>query len=81
MYAIRSYYGILLRREEFDRDLFYMFKNISRIILVFTAILWGLSIWDIAITPIFASAGIAGIAIALAAKDTLANFFCGISIS
>lgn len=72
--------GILLRREEFDRDLFYMFKNISRIVIVFTAILWVLTIWDIAITPIFASAGIAGIAIALAAKDTLANFFGGISI-
>lgn len=72
--------GILLRREEFDRDLFYMFKNISRIIIVFTAILWILTIWKIAITPIFASAGIAGIAIALAAKDTLANFFGGISI-
>ncbi len=72
--------GILLRREEFDRDLFYMFKNISRIVVVFTSILWILTIWDIAITPIFASAGIAGIAIALAAKDTLANFFGGISI-
>ncbi len=72
--------AILLRREEFDRDLFYLFKNVSRIIVVFTVFLWALTIWDIELTPIFASAGIAGIAIALAAKDTLANFFGGISI-
>lgn len=72
--------GVLLRREEFDRDLFYLFKNVSRILVVFTCILWILNVWNIAITPIFASAGIAGIAVALAAKDTLANFFGGISI-
>lgn len=72
--------GVLLRREEFDRDLFYLFKNVSRILVVFTCILWILTVWNIAITPIFASAGIAGIAVALAAKDTLANFFGGISI-
>jgi small-conductance mechanosensitive channel len=39
-----------------------------------------LSIWQINITPLLASAGIAGIAIAIAAKDTLANFFGGISV-
>lgn len=67
-------------RESLDKDLFYLLKNVSRIVLVFTTILWILTIWDVALTPIFASAGIAGIAIALAAKDTLANFFGGISI-
>ena len=39
-----------------------------------------LSIWKINITPLLASAGIAGLAIAIAAKDTLSNFFGGISI-
>ncbi|PID77392.1 MAG: mechanosensitive ion channel protein MscS [Deltaproteobacteria bacterium] len=72
--------GVLLRREKFDRDLFYLFKNVSRIVVVFTSILWILVVWGIELTPIFASAGIVGIAIALAAKDTLANFFGGISI-
>ena len=39
-----------------------------------------LSIWKVNVTPLLASAGIAGVAVALAAKDTLANFFGGISI-
>ncbi|MEW6214412.1 MAG: mechanosensitive ion channel domain-containing protein [Nitrospirota bacterium] len=39
-----------------------------------------LSVWKISITPLLASAGIAGAAVAFAAKDTIANFFGGISI-
>ncbi len=70
----------LLKRAKFDRDLFYLFKNVSRILVVFTAILSIMVIWGVQLAPIFASAGVAGIAIALAAKDTLANFFGGISI-
>ena len=70
----------LFGKKSVDRDLFYLVKNISRIIIFFLTIVWILIIWRINLTPIFASAGIAGIAIALAAKDTLANFFGGISI-
>ncbi len=63
-----------------DKTHFYMIKNISRIVILFTGILWGLVIWKVNLTPLFASAGIIGIAIALAAKDTLANFFGGIAL-
>ncbi|MCI5210665.1 MAG: mechanosensitive ion channel family protein, partial [Candidatus Electrothrix sp. ATG2] len=63
-----------------DKTRFYMLKNISRIILLFLGIIWALIIWDVNLTPLFASAGIVGIAIALAAKDTLANFFGGIAL-
>ena len=66
--------------EKMDKTHFYMLKNISRIVLLFTGILWGLVIWRVNLTPLFASAGIIGIAIALAAKDTLANFFGGIAL-
>ena len=66
--------------EKMDKTHFYMLKNISRIVLLFTGILWGLVIWKVNLTPLFASAGIIGIAIALAAKDTLANFFGGIAL-
>ncbi len=66
--------------EKIDKTHFYMIKNISRIIILFTGILWGLVIWKVNLTPLFASAGIIGIAIALAAKDTLANFFGGIAL-
>jgi len=63
-----------------DKTHFFMLKNISRIVILFTGILWGLVIWKVNLTPLFASAGIIGIAIALAAKDTLANFFGGIAL-
>ena len=66
--------------EKIDKTHFYMIKNISRIVILFTGILWGLVIWKVNLTPLFASAGIIGIAIALAAKDTLANFFGGIAL-
>ncbi len=66
--------------DKMDKTHFYMIKNISRIALLFTGILWGLVIWKVNLTPLFASAGIIGIAIALAAKDTLANFFGGIAL-
>lgn len=39
-----------------------------------------LSLWRINITPVIASAGIAGAAVAFAAKDTIANFFGGVSV-
>ena len=63
-----------------DPDIFLLFKNVSRILILFFTILWILLIWEVNLAPLFASAGIIGIAIALAAKDTLANFFGGISV-
>jgi len=69
-----------LEKSRIDRDLFILVKNVSRVLIIFAGLSWGLIIWDIDLTPLFASAGIAGIAIALAAKDTMANFFGGISL-
>jgi small-conductance mechanosensitive channel len=62
------------------KDLFMLLKNVLRVVAILAGLLWLLAIWQISLTPLFASAGIAGIAVALAAKDTLANFFGGISI-
>ncbi|HIJ79816.1 MAG: mechanosensitive ion channel family protein [Desulfobulbaceae bacterium] len=69
-----------LSRGKMGKDLLLLLKNVVRVVIVILVLLWLLSIWDINLAPIFASAGIAGIAVALAAKDTLANFFGGISI-
>ncbi|XOF33414.1 MAG: mechanosensitive ion channel family protein [Candidatus Electrothrix sp. YB6] len=66
--------------KAFDKTAFYMLKNVSRILLLFIGILWVLIIWEVNLTPLFASAGIVGIAVALTAKDTLANFFGGIAL-
>ena len=67
-------------RGKIGKDLFMLLKNVIRVIVLIAGLLWFLGIWHVDLTPFFASAGIAGIAVALAAKDTLANFFGGISI-
>ncbi len=67
-------------KGKIGKDLFMLMKNVLRVVVIIAGLLWLLAIWQISLTPLFASAGIAGIAVALAAKDTLANFFGGISI-
>ena len=73
-------FAVISRRGNIGREIFYLFKNVIRVTVIVVGVLWILAIWQINLTPLFASAGIAGIAVALAAKDTLANFFGGISI-
>ena len=70
----------VLGGRSIDPDIFLLFKNVSRILVLLFTILWILLIWKVNLSPLFASAGIIGIAIALAAKDTLANFFGGVSV-
>jgi len=49
-------------------------------VIVFVALLWTLSAWDVNITPFLASAGVVGIALAFAAQSTVPNLFGGISV-
>lgn len=70
----------IVERGKIGADLFLLLKNMLRVVAVVAGLLWLLAIWNVNLTPLFASAGIAGIAVALAAKDTLANFFGGVSI-
>lgn len=62
------------------RDLGALIHKLIFLILLFITAYWLLGIWNVNLTPLFASAGIAGIAVAMAAKDTLANFFGGMSL-
>jgi len=51
--------------------------------VAFVAVVGGLvvmSFWGINLTPLLASAGLAGVIVALAAKDTLSNFFGSVSV-
>ena len=75
-----EYLRSILERGKIGADLFLLIKNVVRVVIIVAALLWLLSIWQVNMAPLFASAGIAGIAVALAAKDSLANFFGGISI-
>ncbi|WP_340818687.1 mechanosensitive ion channel domain-containing protein [Methanolobus sp. WCC4] len=64
-----------------DDELLPLFKNVVDVLIVFFGILAILKgIWDADILPLFASAGIVGLAVAFAAQDTISQFFGGISI-
>lgn len=62
------------------KDVVPLVENVFKIFIIAAALMGILTIWEVNITPLLASAGIAGVAIAIAAKDTLSNFFGGISI-
>ncbi|MGD8564629.1 MAG: mechanosensitive ion channel family protein [Desulfarculaceae bacterium] len=57
-----------------------LLDNLVLVLLLAGGVYCIMSLWDISVTPLLASAGIATAAVAFAAKDTLANFFGGISI-
>jgi small-conductance mechanosensitive channel len=57
-----------------------LFQNLAYILVFIIAVYLVFSSWHIDMTAWLASAGIAGIAIGFAAKDTLANLFAGVFI-
>ncbi len=57
-----------------------LFSNLAIIIIIAAAAYFLLISWDIDVSVWLASAGIAGIALSFAAKDTLANLFAGVFI-
>ena len=62
------------------QQIIHMFENVGRVLVLLAAAALFLLVWEIDISPLLASAGIVGLAVALAARDTLANFFGGINI-
>lgn len=61
-------------------ELLPFLDNVVTIGVGIVVLLTALSIWGIDITPALASAGVVGVAVAFAAKDTVANVFGGISV-
>ena len=57
-----------------------LFEMIAKVFLIGTASYFLLVSWDIDVTGWLASAGIIGIAVGFAARDTLANLFAGVFI-
>ena len=57
-----------------------LFDNVSKLLIVAIAVYIIFQIWGIDMTAWLASAGIVGIAVGFAAKDTLANLFSGVFI-
>jgi small-conductance mechanosensitive channel len=62
------------------KDVIPLIENVWKVVIVVAGLMIAFSVWNINITPLLASAGIVGVAVALAAKDTLSNFFGGISV-
>ena len=54
---------------------------VMKVVLVAVAIYFMFLSWDIDVTAWLASAGIVGLALSFAAKDTLSNLFAGVSIA
>lgn len=57
-----------------------LFRNTAKIVVLVIAIYFLFSAWSVDMTAWLASAGIVGIAVGFAAKDTLANLFSGVFI-
>ena len=57
-----------------------LLHNAMKVVLVALAIYFVFLAWDIDVTAWLASAGIVGLALSFAAKDTLSNLFAGVSI-
>ena len=57
-----------------------VFSNVWTLVVAAGTAALVLSVWRIDVTPLLAGAGIAGIAVGFAAKDTVANFFGGIAL-
>ncbi|WP_224269286.1 mechanosensitive ion channel family protein [Haloprofundus salinisoli] len=57
-----------------------VFSNVWTLVVLVGTVAAILSLWEISVEPLLGAAGIAGIAVGFAAKDTVANFFGGIAL-
>lgn len=79
----RTIFKALIKRRRGDTALISalpLLDNLVVVVLLAHGAFWLLDLWHINVTPLLASAGIVTAAVALASKDTLANFFGGVSI-
>ncbi|MDD1682206.1 MAG: mechanosensitive ion channel family protein [Methanoregula sp.] len=66
---------------DMDDRLVELLELVIRYVIWFAAVMAILKVFNIDITPLIAGAGIAGIAVALAAQDLISNFFGGAIIT
>lgn len=80
-YAVISIANRTLKTKSSERIKFApVIANLLTVVVIIVALLMLLDIWGIDVTPLLASAGILGIVIGYAARDTIANLAAGISI-
>jgi MscS family membrane protein len=70
-----------LSEGDWDDRLVELLVLVSKYVIWFAALMGILSVFEVNITPFLAGAGIAGLAVALAAQDIISNFFGGAIIT
>lgn len=83
-FRLLSTYGSVIAAKtetDFDDRLLPLLEIIAKYLIWFVAFLLILANFTIDITPLLAGAGIAGLALALAAQDIISNFFGGAIIT
>jgi len=68
------------RNQEYSKELVLLFSQVLRMVIFLLAFTLALSHFGINVTAIVSTLGIGGLAFAMAAKDSLANFFGGLNI-
>ena len=63
-----------------DDNLIKLLHKVTKILTLVVGIMFLLDVWGVNITPLLASLGIAGIAVAFAMQSTLSNIFGGMSL-
>jgi small-conductance mechanosensitive channel len=84
LHSIIHIYGrTLAEKSETDLDdrIVDLLELVIRYVIWFVAVMAILHVFNIDITPLMAGAGIAGLAVALAAQDLISNFFGGAIIT
>lgn len=66
--------------KDLSKEIASLIIKLSKLFVIILGIVAILQEWGINVSTLIASLGIGGLAVALAAKDTLANFFGGLSI-
>lgn len=64
----------------YDNDLVPIVLNIWTLVSIIIGILFVFKAWNVDITPILASAGVIGIVVGLAARETISNFFGSVAL-
>jgi small-conductance mechanosensitive channel len=84
LHDIISVYGHALAEKsdgDWDDRLVELLRLVIKYVVWFVGFMMILSVFEINITPFLAGAGIAGLAVALAAQDIISNFFGGAIIT
>lgn len=67
-------------KVRYDKSIIPIIGNVWTIVVIVSIIFISFDIWNINVTPLLASAGIAGVVFGLAARDTISNFFGSIAL-